>query len=468
MPQVNRAGNPSGLRDRLVGFTAGQAADLFATFSADELLALRHDWEGVWARPEQLPPDDGEWTTFLYLAGRGAGKTRAAAEWIRRVAREHPGCRVAIVARTAADARDVCIEGESGLLAVHPPAERPRYEPSKRRVEWSNGSLGTVYSADEPDLLRGPQHHFAWVDELATWQRGEETFSNLRLGLRLGAHPRCMVTTTPRPLHLLRELLASPTTIVRRGSTFDNAANLAPSALAEFRTRYEGTRLGRQELYGELLEQAEGALWSHELLDRTRVASAPADLERIVVGVDPATTSGPDSDLTGIVTVGRGRDGHLYVLRDDSLRASPAGWASKVATIFDATGADRVVIERNNGGDMCEQTLRSVRPHLPITTVVASRGKITRAEPIAARFEQARAHVVGVIRELEDELVTFAPGAMAHSPDRADAMCWAATELTERAPATFALIPPRQVPLQPRRDPSMRAPADLVVPARRV
>lgn len=414
------------LREILSKLAPGAVRDLLGGLSAEQLLALRYDWP-TWARAEQLPPVGGEWSTFLYLAGRGAGKTRAAAEWTRRVAREQAGCRIAIVARTAADVRDTAIEGESGLLAVHPLGEAPLYEPSKRRITWRNGSQATAYSADEPDLLRGPQHHYAWADELATWERLDEAWANLRLGLRLGEHPRCFVSTTPRPLPLLRELLKSPTTIVRRGSTFDNAANLAPSALAEFRARYEGTRLGRQELYAEILDDVPGALWTRAMLDDARAKVAPP-LSRIVVAVDPAVSASAESDETGIVVAGTS-NGHLYVLADRSCRASPDGWARRAVAAYDQFEADRVVAEKNQGGAMIEAVLRTVRPSLPLTLVHASRGKLTRAEPAAALYEQGKVHHVGVFPELEDQLCTFAPGA-AQSPDRLDALVWALTELS--------------------------------------
>ena len=420
--------SPGNFRASLAALTPAQVGNLLATLSAEELLALRHDWQ-TWARPEQVPPADGEWRVFLYLAGRGSGKTRGAAEWVRRVANEHPGCRVAIVARTAADVRDVCVEGESGLLAVCPPSERPLYEPSKRRLTWRNGSQATCYSADEPDLLRGPQHHFAWTDELATWPRLDEAWANLQLGLRLGEHPRCMVTTTPRPLPLLRALLKSPTTIVRRGSTYDNAANLAASALAEYRARYEGTRLGRQELHGELLDDVPGALWNRAMLDDSRVKEAP-DLVRVVVAVDPAVTSGEDSDETGIVVAGRAESGHFYVLADRTCRASPDGWARRAVAAFDEWEGDRIVAEANQGGDLVANVIRTVRPMLPVTLVRATRGKRVRAEPIAALYEQGRVRHVGAFPELEDQMCTFAPDVTTGSPDRVDALVWALTELS--------------------------------------
>jgi phage terminase large subunit-like protein len=406
----------------------------FADLTAHELVAIAHDWT-LWGRPEQLPPENGAWTTFLYLAGRGAGKTRSAAEWVRNVARQHPGCRIAIVARTAADVRDVCIEGESGLLAVHPPGERPNYEPSKRRVNFRNGSIATAYSADEPDLLRGPQHNFAWGDELASWQRLDEAWANLQFGLRLGAHPRVMVTTTPRPLPLLRSLMKSPTTIVRRGSTFDNAANLAASALAEFRTRYEGTRLGRQELMGELLDDVPGALWNRAMLDESRVKEAPP-LGRIVLAIDPAVTSGENSDSTGIVVAGRSDSGHYYVLADRTCRLTPDGWARRAVAAYNEFKADRIIAETNNGGDLVEQVLRTVDPGVAFSKVTATRGKRVRAEPIAALYEQNKVHHVGIggLPDLEDQMCTFAPDAVIGSPDRVDALCWALTELSHPMP----------------------------------
>lgn len=434
MPRVNPAGNPGALRDTLARLTAAERAALLAGLGADELLALMHDWP-TWARPEQLPPPGDAWRVFLYLAGRGSGKTRAAAEWVRSVALAQPGVRIAIVARTAADVRDVAVEGESGILAVHPPASRPLYEPSKRRLTWRNGSQATAYSADEPDLLRGPQHHFAWADELATWQRLPETWANLQLGLRLGEHPRVMVTTTPRPLPLLRTLLTSPTTVVRRGSTFDNAANLAPSALAEYRSRYEGTRLGRQELHGELLDDVPGALWNRAMLDESRVKEVP-DLVRVVVAVDPAVTSGEDSDETGIVVAGRSETGHFYVLADRTCRLTPDGWARRAVAAFDEWKADRIVAEANQGGDLVANVIRTVRAVAPVTLVHATRGKRVRAEPVAALYEQGRVHHVvggGGFEALEDQMCTFAPDVVSGSPDRVDALVWALTELS--APA---------------------------------
>lgn len=422
------------LREQLAAATPTQVRAFLATLRPAELEALRYDWR-TWARPEQLPPAGDAWRTWLFLAGRGAGKTRSAAEWVREVAREHPGCRIAVVARTAADVRDVCIEGESGILAVHPPSERPLYEPSKRRLTWRNGSQAAAYSADEPDLLRGPQHHGAWADELATWARVDETWSNLQLGLRLGALPRVAVTTTPRPIPIIRDLLKSPTTAVARGSTFDNAANLAPSALAEFRARYEGTRLGRQELHGEVIEDVEGSLFPRELLDRTRVKvpPPPEEIIRVVVAVDPSVATGGAGDECGISVAAATRSGEFLVLCDLSGSYGPSAWAERVARAYRDHHADKIIAEGNQGGALVTEVIRTVDPNLPIELVHASRGKAARAEPIAALFEQGRAHLVGSMPELEDQLSLFTVGGYggSGSPDRADAAVWALHALSQ-------------------------------------
>jgi len=336
--------------------------------------------------------------------------------------------------------RDVIVEGESGVLAVCPPWNAPLYEPSKRRLTWPNGAMATTYSADEPDLLRGPQHHAALADELASWKRGEETWSNLTLGLRLGQHPQAVVTTTPRPLRIIRDLRASPTTVTTAGSTYENSGNLAPSSLAEFRRLYEGTRLGRQELMGELLEDIPGALWKRSQLDDLRVKTLPT-LVRIVVAIDPAVTSGEDSDETGIVAVGKAEDGQLYVLADETCRESPAEWARRAVMLYRRLKADRIVAEVNNGGDLVEATIRTVDKHVPYTAVRASRGKRSRAEPIAALYEQGKAHHAGGFDALEDQMCMFTPDGFDGSPDRVDALVWGATELTEGSVVSFDGIP---------------------------
>jgi phage terminase large subunit-like protein len=391
-----------------------------------------HHWP-LWARPEQLLPQ-GDWDTWLILSGRGWGKTRTGAEAVREWAR-NPGWRIALVGRTAADVRDVIVEGESGILACCPTWERPLYEPSKRRLTWPNGAQATTYSADEPDLLRGPQHHAALCDELATWAYLDEAWSNLVLGLRLGAQPRKVITTTPRPLALIRQLLADTRCQVTRGSTFDNAQNLAASALREFRAKYEGTRLGRQELNGEVLDDVPGALWARPQLDGSRVHVAP-ELARIVVAIDPAVTASAESDETGIVVAGKGVDGALYVLADRSCRLSPDGWARRAIVALDEFAADRIVAEVNNGGDLVENVLRTVRPEAPYRAVRASRGKRVRAEPIAALYEQGRVHHVGLHAQLEDQMCSFLPEGNERSPDRVDALVWALTDLTESMPGS--------------------------------
>ena len=418
------------LLSSLDALTHQERQTLLASLSPLEQLELVHEWRRLWARPEQRVPG-GDWDTWLILSGRGWGKTRTGAEAVREFARV-PGTRIALVGRTSADVRDVIVEGESGLRAIMPPRERPLYEPSKRRLTWPNGSQATCYSADEPDLLRGPQHHKALCDELASWRYLDETWSNLVFGLRLGTNPQKVITTTPRPLVLIKRLLSDPRCVVTRGSTYDNAANLAPSAIAEFRAKYEGTRIGRQELNGEVLDDVPGALWQREAIDKLRIREAPA-LARVVVAIDPAVTSGEDADETGIVVAARGDDGEFYVLADRTCRMSPDGWARRAVIALDEFSADRIVAETNNGGEMVELTVRTVRASAPYRAVHASRGKRVRAEPIAALYEQGKVHHVGALPELEDQMCSFLPEGNERSPDRVDALVWALTELSDGA-----------------------------------
>jgi predicted phage terminase large subunit-like protein len=323
------------------------------------------------------------------------------------------------------------VEGESGLLNLGAASQRPDYEPSLHRLTWQNGAVATLYSADEPDRLRGPQHDLAWCDELAAW-RYPQAWDMLMFGLRLGADPRVVVTTTPRPTKLMRELLADPRVAVTHGRTADNADNLAPAFLDQIVRRYEGTRLGRQELDGELLDDMPGALWTHGLIDAARVAAAPA-LVRVVVAIDPAVASGEDADETGIVCAGRAADGHGYVLADASGRYPPAEWARVAIAAWRAHRADRIVAEINNGGEMVEATLRVIDPDVPFGAVHASRGKVARAEPVAALYEQGRIHHLGALARLEDQMCSFTPDfdrtAAGYSPDRVDALVWALSEL---------------------------------------
>jgi phage terminase large subunit-like protein len=378
-------------------------------------------------RPSQAPPD-GDWLVWLILAGRGWGKTRTGAEWLAESALRTAGSRWAVVAPTYADARDTCVEGESGLLAVLPGAVQ-QWNRSLGELTLSNGSRIKLFSADEPERLRGPQHHGAWCDEPASWRYGTEAWDQLQFGLRLGDHPRTVVTGTPKPIRLVKTLAerGAPEVVITRGSTFDNAANLAPAALAELRARYEGTRLGRQELYAELLLDTPGALWTQATIDDDRVTQAPT-LTRVVTAIDPAVTSGDQSDETGIVTVGVGIDGHAYVLADRSCRLSPDGWARRTVAAHDEFEGDRIVAEVNNGGDLVERVIRTVDAAVPYRAVHASRGKRVRAEPVAALYEQHRVHHVGVFGDLEDQMCGWTPES-GTSPDRMDALVWALTDL---------------------------------------
>ena len=321
------------------------------------------------------------------------------------------------------------VQGESGILACSPPWFRPTYKPTVKELTWPNGSIATTYSSEVPDELRGPQHHVAWADELAKWRFPQDTWDNLMFGLRLGDHPQAVVTTTPRPIPALKAILSDPLTVTTRGSTYDNAANLAPSFLREILKKYEGTRLGQQELYAQMVEQVEGALWQREQIDRLRVREAPK-LRRIVVAIDPAVTSGAESDETGIVVAGLGEDGEGYVLDDLSGQYSPDGWARRAVNVYHSQKADRIVAEVNNGGEMVEFTVRTVDPNVSYKAVHASRGKRTRAEPIAALVEQGKIHHVGLFAELEDQLCTWDASLGDTSPDRLDAYVWAFTELT--------------------------------------
>lgn len=386
----------------------------------------------LWARPSQLPPP-GDWDTWLFQAGRGAGKTRAGAEWVTSLAFSNPGIRLHLVAPTAADARDVMVEGESGLRHVAPPWFKAEYEPSKRLVSWPNGSRASLFSAEEPDRLRGPQCHAAWCDELAAWQRCQETWDMLSFGLRLGTRPQALITTTPRPGNrVIRALRESPRTVITRDSMHANRSNLAQSFIEAIERTYKGTQLYRQEALGEEIEEAEGALWTRDAIERTRVLPGhSADLRRIVIAIDPAVTSDAESDETGIVVAGRtvGKDAHAYVLGDYSGRYTPDQWARKALLAFDTHKADRIVAEDNNGGEMVEHTIRTLRPNAPVTRVHASKGKAARAEPYAALYQQGRVHHVGGFPELEDQLVQWEPLSGMRSPDRLDALVWALTEL---------------------------------------
>jgi phage terminase large subunit-like protein len=400
-----------------------QGVSAIKSLSSSEADALLYTWS-EWARDNQRAPE-GDWATWLILAGRGFGKTRVGSEMVRRWIQDFPF--VNLIGATADDARDIMIEGESGILAICPQQERPAYLPSKRCLEWPNGARSLIFTADEPERLRGKQHMKLWCDELGSWRR-PEAFVQAMLGLRLGALPQAVVTTTPKPVRLIRELMADTGTVTTRGSTYDNRGHLAPGFFARIINRYEGTRLGRQELNAELLDDVEGALWSGELIEASRVRKAP-DMARIVVAIDPATTSGEDSDETGIVVAGRGIDGHAYVLRDLSCRLSSNGWGNRAINAFREFRADRIVAEVNNGGDLVENVIRVIDRNISYKAVHASRGKIVRAEPISALYEQKRVHHVGLFAELETQMCSFVPDNFDGSPDRVDALVWALTEL---------------------------------------
>jgi phage terminase large subunit-like protein len=394
-------------------------------------LAARAGWIQK-ARPQQLTPH-GDWATWLILAGRGWGKTRTGAEDAAWYALSTPGARIAVIAPTYSDARDTCIEGESGLRGIIPFQCVEAWNRSLGELILNNGSRFKLFGAEEPERLRGPQHHRAWADELGAW-RYPETWDQMLFGLRLGESPRAIVTTTPKPTSIIRTLAKNPKTIVTKGSTFDNAANLAPSALAQLRDKYEGTKLGRQELNAEILEEAEGALWNRAMIERARLKDAPPAFRRVVVAVDPAVTNKAESNLTGIVAAARGVDGRGYVLADASGRYSPDTWARKAVEQFDSLQADRIVAEGNQGGDLVTHTIQSVRENCPVTIVHASRGKQARAEPIAALYEQNKISHVGTFSELEDQMATWEPLGDQPSPDRIDALVWALTELMINLP----------------------------------
>jgi len=394
--------------------------------------ALERDWAAE-ARPSQLPPT-GDWRIWLLMAGRGFGKTRSGAEWVRDQVEGGHARRIALVAPTSADVRDVMIEGPSGILSIAPSWARPIYEPSKRRLTWPNGAVALAFSADEPERLRGPQHDAAWCDELAAWRWADDAWNNLLLGLRLGRNPRVCVTTTPKPIRLVRDLVArdGKDVCVTRGSTRENAENLPLAFLSQIMSRYEGTRLGRQELDAELLEDVPGALWTREMIERARVVSAP-ELRRVVVAIDPSGNSGAEGDEVGIIVAGVDKAGRGYVIEDLSGRMPPAEWARRAVAAYELHAADRIVAEVNFGGAMVESTLRAVGSSVAFKAVTASRGKVMRAEPISALYEQNRVSHLGAFPSLEDQMAAFTSdfdrARAGYSPDRVDALVFALTEL---------------------------------------
>lgn len=406
-----------------------------------EQIAFLYGWREIWARPEQVAPE-GDWEVWLLLAGRGFGKTRSGAEWVREQIERGLSRRMALVAPTVGDYRRVMVEGESGILATARPDFYPMWEPSKYTLTWPNGAVAICYSAEQPDRLRGPQHDAAWCDEAAAWKYGPDTWDNLQFGLRLGDHPHILVTTTPRPVRLIRDMVRDAGTVVTGGSTYQNSANVSERFVRTVMRKYEGTTLGRQELHAELLSEVPGALWKRATLDRYRID--PANLPRmlrIVVAIDPAVTSGEGADMTGIIVCGLGEDLHGYVLWDASMLDHPQVWATQAIALYHRYEADAIVAEVNNGGELVELTLATIDPTVPVRAVHASRGKRTRAEPVAALYEQGRVHhlrlppyqtpegrTVPALEDLEDQLCTFVTDTQ-ESPDRMDALVWGITAL---------------------------------------
>lgn len=425
---------------------------ILAKMSLEDRAQLRYNWK-FWARPAQIEPE-GDWTTWLVLAGRGFGKTRMGAEWVRSKAENNPNCRIALVGETAADCRKVMIEGDSGILAISSPDFMPEYSPSNRQLVWPNGAMALTYNATQPDQLRGPQHHFAWADEIAKWDLMVDSWDQLQFGLRLGDRPQQIVTTTPRPLPLIRQLVADTSTHTTKGRTMDNVANMPDSFLKYIEDKYGGTRLGRQELEGEILDDIPGALWQRVIIDQCRVREVPDDLQRVIVAVDPATSNEERSDENGIVVVGvaRDKDGYArgYVLEDASHKGTPEEWAKTAVRMYRKWSADKIVAEKNQGGLMVESVIRAVDRSLPIKLVNASRGKVVRAEPISALYEQGRIHHVGRHDLLEDQMCLFSVDNVRNSstgsPDRVDALVWGLTEVFDkitgrrRAPKTDDIV----------------------------
>ena len=432
-------------RETLLRLSAADRSELISSLSEEEAAVLMYSWE-FWAREAQMAPQEWLSTTglkncWLLLAGRGFGKTKTGAETLLEVVQRGMFGRIALVAETAADARDVIVEGDSGILRCAPPWFRPLYEPSKRKITFPNGAIALTYNAVEPDQLRGPQFDFAWCDELAKWRYVQETWDNLQFGLRLerpGRRPLSIVTTTPRPIKLIRELVADDTVFVTRGNTLDNSENLAASFIKAVRKKYEGTRLGRQELNAEILDDMPGALWTRDVLERAylKKPDGPVDLTqfvRIVVAIDPAVSNEEGSDETGIVVVGQRRDDRGVVIEDASGRMSPMEWATRAVTLYRRYQADRIIAEVNNGGDMVETTIRMVDANVAYRAVHASKGKVARAEPVSALYEQGRILHLGGFAELEDQMSQFTRDfdrkTMGYSPDRVDALVWGLTEL---------------------------------------
>jgi phage terminase large subunit-like protein len=421
--------SPPSIVERISELPKAERDALILGLSAEKALALRYDWPS-WARPNQLPPP-GSWSYWMVKAGRGFGKTRTGSETLRQ--RIKDGVKQAnIIVRTVGDIEKVLVRSSGGILKVCPPDERPTWVANKRLFLWPGGATSFVFTAEEPDSLRGPECEFLWADELASWRYGQETWDNAMMGLRLGANPQAIITTTPRPTKLVRELIANPFTVLTAGTTYENRANLAEAFYTQIIRKYEGTRLGRQELLAEVLDDNPGALFKQTDIDGARVTKLPP-LVRIVVAMDPAVTSSEESDEWGIIAAGQdGRDpAHFYLLADESAIYTPDEAAKQAVRLYHRLAADRLVGEANNGGDMIEALVRHQDANVSYKKVTASRGKQVRAEPVSALYEQGRVHHHGIFAQLEDQATSWNPKTDKDSPDRMDGMVWAITELAE-------------------------------------
>lgn len=437
------------LRKNLRRLTRKQIEEFASTLNDKEAEQLYFDWY-LWARNDQLPPDlqpkkstqyAKNWQNWILLGGRGAGKTRAGAEWIRAQAlgiapfADKPAWRIALIGETFNDVREVMLEGDSGLLNIHPKHQRPTYIASRKRLEWPNGAVAQLFSAEEPESLRGPQFHAAWCDEFAKWPYDEDVWDMLQFGMRLGDEPRVVLTTTPRNRKKLKDILAMEGSFVSKASTFDNKQNLAAAFLQNIDRNYAGTNLGRQELYGEIIEDRQGALWNYQLIEdtRRRVKDYAVDeFARIILAIDPPATSHKKSNACGMIIAAMDGDKHAYILADITMQAaSPIIWAKKAVEMYHRFNVDRIVAEVNQGGEMVETILRTIDAQISYAAVFARKDKKSRAEPVAALYEQNRVHHLGLFEPLEDEMCQFDHliGSSRNSPDRVDALVWAVSHL---------------------------------------
>jgi len=398
--------------------------------TTEEIERVVYDWR-FWARANQVAPTNPFWHIWLVLAGRGFGKTRVGAEWVREQVEGGYNGRIHLIGPTAADVRDVMVEGESGILSISPPWFMPRYEPTKRRLTWPNGAIATTFSAEQPDRLRGPQCGLIWADEVAAWQYQQEAWDMAMFGFRKG-NPKAVVTTTPKPTPMIKDMMVTKGVVITKGNSYENRANLADVFFDTVIKRYEGTRLGQQEIHAEILEDTPGALWTYDIISENRCSYEKfkeIDLVKVAVAIDPAVSAKVTSNETGIVAGGIDKNGEGYILADRTGKYAPIGWATKAIELFAHVKGDRILAEVNNGGDMVETTLRSVQPNIPYAKVHASRGKRTRAEPISALYEQGLVHHVGVFPGLEDQMTTWDATDGSDSPDRVDALVWLLTWL---------------------------------------